>query len=40
LHDVARDLLLATYGWVYINISRKLPDGHPEEAYDEIPQLD
>jgi hypothetical protein len=28
------------HGYVYIDVSRKLPDGHPEEAYGEIPQPD
>jgi hypothetical protein len=27
-----------SYGNVYIDISRKLPEGHPEAAYDEIPE--
>jgi hypothetical protein len=29
-----------SYGNVYIDISRKLPEGHPEAAYDEIPRRD
>jgi hypothetical protein len=29
-----------TRGSVYINISRTLPAGHPEEAYFEMPQAD
>jgi hypothetical protein len=27
-------------GYVYMTISRELPDGHPAEAYDEIRQAD
>jgi hypothetical protein len=27
-----------SYGNVYINFSRDLPQGHPEAAYDEIPR--
>jgi hypothetical protein len=29
-----------TYGWVYINISRELPDGHREDAYEDIPHAE
>lgn len=26
-----------TYGYVYIDISRERPGGHPEQAYNELP---
>jgi hypothetical protein len=29
-----------TYGYAYIDISRKLPDGHPERAYAKMPRPD
>lgn len=28
-----------TYGYVYIDISRELPEGHPEGAYADVPPL-